>query len=74
VYIYRVNPFRPRRPLQGHPLRWTEQARLLAPRRGTVAHLGNRGFVCCDHGRSIFSVVGVVFTFTRGIYRSRRGS
>jgi len=26
---------------------WSQQARQLTPRRGTVAHLGNRG--CCVH-------------------------
>jgi len=39
---------------------WSQQARQLTPRRGTVAHLGNRG--CCVHIHT--------GNLTRGIYRA----
>jgi len=36
---------------------WSQQARHLTPRRGTVAHLGNRGRLCShSHGESIAQV------------------
>jgi len=49
---------------------WSQQARQLTPRRGTVAHLGNRG--CCLHIRVNLSTGEArILAFTRYCFTSK---